>query len=296
MVLVRLVLNPYVLSYELGPTLIFNWLLYGYGVPAASFIVATRQFGSRKDDALIAVLEAGSSLLLLLLLSFELTHAIYGRLTLAPADDFASGSALTALWFVYAAALLALGEYKQRPVLRWGGLILLIAVTPVLVGWQFLSLIFGARVGKLPVLDALFLADAVPALVFAAIAWRAEAYPVWRWIARLLAATFAFWWMTLEVQHWFHPGSSCSKAAPTPSGTPIRSCGWSLPRHCWAPGCGAAASGCAAPDCSASHWSSPRCFYRTWRNWKACCAPSPSWVSAPPWSASATPTAASAQR
>ena len=203
-VLVRLVLNPDVLSYELGPTPIFNWLLYGYGVPAASFIVATRQFGSRKDDALIAVLEAGSSLFLLLLLSFELTHAIYGRLTLAPADDFASGSALTALWFVYAAALLALGEYKQRPVLRWGGLILLTAVTPVLVGWQFLSLIFGARVGKLPVLDALFLADAVPALVFAAIAWRAGAYPVWRWIARLLAAAFAFWWMTLEVQHWFH--------------------------------------------------------------------------------------------
>src|SRR6516225_8449863 len=49
--------------------------------------------------------------------------------------------------------------------------------TPILVVWQFLSLIFGARVGELPVLDALFLADAVPALVFAAIAWRAGAYP-----------------------------------------------------------------------------------------------------------------------
>ena len=49
-VLVRLVLNPYVLGYPIGPTPIFNWLLYGYGVPAASFIVATRQFGSRNDD------------------------------------------------------------------------------------------------------------------------------------------------------------------------------------------------------------------------------------------------------
>src|SRR5207249_10604583 len=43
-VLVRLVLNPYVLEYPIGPTPIVNWLLYGYGVPAASFIVATRQF------------------------------------------------------------------------------------------------------------------------------------------------------------------------------------------------------------------------------------------------------------
>jgi hypothetical protein len=40
--------------------LIFNWLLYGYGVPAAAFIIATRQFGSRADDLLVKVLEAGS--------------------------------------------------------------------------------------------------------------------------------------------------------------------------------------------------------------------------------------------
>src|SRR5205807_2034992 len=48
-VLVRLVLNPYVVDYPLGPVPIVNWLLYGYGVPAAAFIVATRQFGSRID-------------------------------------------------------------------------------------------------------------------------------------------------------------------------------------------------------------------------------------------------------
>ena len=59
--LVRLVLNPYVLDYPLGPTPILNWLLYGYGVPAAAFIVATRQFGDSRDDALVWVLEAGSA-------------------------------------------------------------------------------------------------------------------------------------------------------------------------------------------------------------------------------------------
>ena len=72
-VLVRLVLNPYVLEYPLGATPIFNWLLYGYGVPAAAFIVATRQFGSRADDRLVWVLEAGSAVFTLLLLTLELT-------------------------------------------------------------------------------------------------------------------------------------------------------------------------------------------------------------------------------
>jgi uncharacterized membrane protein len=35
-VLVRLTLNPEVLRYALSDTLILNWLLYGYGVPAAA--------------------------------------------------------------------------------------------------------------------------------------------------------------------------------------------------------------------------------------------------------------------
>jgi uncharacterized membrane protein len=57
---VRLILNPQLLHYALSETLIFNWLLYGYGVPAAAFMLATRQFGSRDDDLLVRVLEAGS--------------------------------------------------------------------------------------------------------------------------------------------------------------------------------------------------------------------------------------------
>src|SRR5581483_7356595 len=79
-VLVRLLLNPYLVDYPLGPTPIFNWLLYGYGVPAAAFVVATKQFGSRADDRLVGLLEAGSAAFALLLLTLETTHAIYGEL------------------------------------------------------------------------------------------------------------------------------------------------------------------------------------------------------------------------
>ena len=61
--LVRLALNPYALAYPMAAP-IFNWLLYGYGVPALAFIVATRQFGSRADDLLVRMLEAGSLLLI----------------------------------------------------------------------------------------------------------------------------------------------------------------------------------------------------------------------------------------
>jgi uncharacterized membrane protein len=213
-VLVRLVLNPYVLSYALGSTPIFNWLLYGYGVPAAAFIVATRQFGSRGDDLLVAVLEAGCALFTLLLLSLELTHAIYGGLHTVPLEDFGAGAALIALCLTFGAVLLALAEWRQRPVLRWSGFVLLAATTFVALLWQPLMLLFGVNVGNLPIFDALLLADAAPAAIFAVVACLLPTRPVLRTIARVLAALFAFDWITLEIRHlfqgrvWLFAGSS----------------------------------------------------------------------------------------
>jgi uncharacterized membrane protein len=203
-VLVRLVLNPYVLDYPIGPTPIFNWLLYGYGVPAASFIVATRQFGRTRDDLLVAVLEAGSALFSLLLLSLELTDAVYGDLATLPLEDFGAGAALIAVWLAFAGVLLVVGERRQRPVLRWGGLVLLGGTTILALWWQPIMLLFGAPVGNLAIFDALLLADAAPALIYATIAWQVRSWPVLPIVARTLAAAYAFAWITLEIQHIFH--------------------------------------------------------------------------------------------
>ncbi len=234
-VLVRLVLNPYVLQYPLGATPIFNWLLYGYGVPAASFIVATRQFGSRHDDVLVAVLEAGSILFSLSLLSLELTHAIYGDLATAPLKDFGAGAALIALWLVVAAVLLGVGEWRRRRVLRWGGMLILGAATVVAVLWQPVMLLFGVSVGNLPIIDALLLADAVPAVVYAIIAWLSPTRPVLCAVTRVLAAVFAFAWITLEIQHAFH-----SKVALFHSSTEAE---WYLYSVAWLAFAGAALAG-----------------------------------------------------
>ena len=210
-VLARLILNPDVLDYPLGTTPVFNWLLYGYGVPAAAFVVATRQFGASRDDALVWVLEAGSILFSLMLLTLELMHAIYGRLDVDPFADFVGGAALIALWHVFAAAVIRLGDYRQRPVLRWGGRLLLSVATYTAAIWQLLMLTFGqfffgrfsTRVGNLAILDALLLADAVPALCYAVIAWFSSRAPLLRPIARVAAAIFAFAWVTLEIRHIF---------------------------------------------------------------------------------------------
>jgi len=205
-VLARLALNPYLLGYPIAPTPVFNWLLYGYGVPALAFIVATREFGSRVDDLLVGVLEAGSAVFTTLLLTFELRHALYGRID-APLSDFGGDALSPLLWLLLGGFALWLAERRRRPVLLWSGIILATLASAQIVVWQVLAanpMITGAPVGRTMVFDALSLAYGLPALLYAALVVL-RLGPAWlRLAARILAAGLAFVWLSLEVRHAFH--------------------------------------------------------------------------------------------
>jgi uncharacterized membrane protein len=204
-VLVRLALNPYVLEYPLSATPIFNWLLYGYGIPALAFIVATRQFGSRTDDLLVGLLEAGSVVFVTLLLTLELRHALYGRIA-APYGDLGRDATSVLVWLSLSGFALWLGERRRRPVLHVAGVILFVLATAQAVLWQALianPLITGEKVGRILVFDTLSMAYALPALCYAAMVWLRLGPGELRWAARILAAGFAFLWLSLEVRHAF---------------------------------------------------------------------------------------------
>jgi hypothetical protein len=170
-VLVRLIVNPEVLRYALSDTLVFNWLLYGYGVPAAAFVLATRQFGSRADDLLAKVLEAGSGVFSVLLVTLELWHALSDRPLRFVLDDFALNAVESIAWLAMAGWVLHLGERHDRVVLRWSGVILFAIATVFTVGWQAIFLnpvmpLFGRPVEGWFLIDSLFLAYAIPAALY----------------------------------------------------------------------------------------------------------------------------------
>jgi len=203
-VLVRLALNPYALAYPMAAP-IFNWLLYGYGVPAAAFIVATRQFGSRADDLLVRMLEAGSLLLITMLLTFELRHGLYGRID-APLSDLGKDALDPLLWLVLAGGSLWLGDMRDRVVLRVGGIILAILASAQIVFWQVLvasPLFRTASVGTTMIFDVLSLAYLLPAILGTGFVLL-RLGPQWlRLSARILAVGLVFIWLTLEVRHAF---------------------------------------------------------------------------------------------
>ncbi|MBS0531046.1 MAG: DUF2339 domain-containing protein, partial [Proteobacteria bacterium] len=70
--------EPRIVGDALGATPIFNWLLWGYGIPAISFWTGSHFLRRRGDDAPLRMVEAAAILFTVLLAFLEIRHAVNG--------------------------------------------------------------------------------------------------------------------------------------------------------------------------------------------------------------------------
>jgi uncharacterized membrane protein len=77
-VMARIGWEPRIVGNLVGETPIFNWLLWGYGVPAASFWGAGILLRRRGDDAPLRTVESAAILFTVLLAFMEIRHAVNG--------------------------------------------------------------------------------------------------------------------------------------------------------------------------------------------------------------------------
>jgi uncharacterized membrane protein len=77
-VVLRIGYEPRIVGAAVGTTPIFNWLLWGYGVPALSFWVAGIFLRRRGDDAPLRTVESAAILFTVLLAFMEIRHAVNG--------------------------------------------------------------------------------------------------------------------------------------------------------------------------------------------------------------------------
>ena len=75
-VVARIGYEPRIVGDAVGTTPIFNWLLWGYGIPALSFWVASILLRRRGDDAPLRMVEAAAILFTVLLAFMEIRHAV----------------------------------------------------------------------------------------------------------------------------------------------------------------------------------------------------------------------------
>ena len=78
-VVLRIGYEPRIVGDAVGTTPIFNWLLWGYGIPAA--VVLDRQHvpAPPRDDAPLRTVEAAAILFTVLLAFMEIRHAVNWR-------------------------------------------------------------------------------------------------------------------------------------------------------------------------------------------------------------------------
>ena len=77
-VVLRIGYEPRIVGDAVGTTPIFNWLLLGYGIPAASFWAASIFLRRRGDDAPLRTVESAAILFTVLLAFMEIRHAVNG--------------------------------------------------------------------------------------------------------------------------------------------------------------------------------------------------------------------------
>jgi len=216
-VIARIAYEPRIVGEDLGTTPIFNWLLYGYGVPAASFWYAGSLLRRRADDEPARVADAAAILFTVLLAVFEIRHYI------TSGDVYAPSAELSELG-LQASVGLAITIGLER--LRLRSLSIVHDIGARIVGGLTLAVIvFGLCLAANPFVEPtvtggpffnlILLAYGIPALLAGVLALvaRAKRSLAYRYIAATTAIVLALLYLTLEVRR-LYQGSAISPLAP----------------------------------------------------------------------------------
>jgi uncharacterized membrane protein len=204
----RLAWEPRIVGPDVGTTPIFNWLLYGYGIPAAAFWLGAALLRRRADDAPTRTVDSGAILLTVLAAFLEIRHIVNQ-------GDVYRASASLAEVALQVCVGLAMTIGLERLRLRTGSVVhdlgaLLIAALTLLgivlgLGLAENPLVTGQSVGGRFV-NLILLGYALPAVLAAALALltrgaRPQGYSA---TAAVVAVALALLYLSLEVRTLYH--------------------------------------------------------------------------------------------
>ena len=172
-VLARVAWNPAIVGGDIGTTPIFNWLLWGYGVPALSFWVGGHILRRRADDAPARMADSAALLFAVLLAFLEVRHYMTGGNIYARSNLLAEIALHVNIWLAMAIGLERL-HMRTNSVIHNGGALVMtvLAVGAIVFG---LGLIANPMARPLDVGGAFFnlilLGYGLPAALMAALAY-----------------------------------------------------------------------------------------------------------------------------
>ncbi|HEY7598288.1 MAG TPA: DUF2339 domain-containing protein, partial [Candidatus Limnocylindrales bacterium] len=207
-VLGRLAWDPRITGSDIGTWPLLNWLLLGYGAPAAAFLAAGHILKREGEDLSVRICDALGLLFAALLVYFQIRHALHGGDPMAPGSGHVEQGlfALTSLGF--AAALIRMDLARANPVFRAASIVFGVVSAAVTVTGLGLSEnpLFNSDAVQGPVVfSSLLLAYLLPGLAAVVVARMARGVrPDWYvTMMAVLALLLLFGYVTLEVRHAF---------------------------------------------------------------------------------------------
>ena len=205
-VVLRIGYEPRIVGSAVGTTPIFNWLLWGYGIPAASFWAGSILLRRGGDDAPLRTVESAAILFTVLLAFMEIRHAVNNG------DVYRQSAGLTEVALQVCVALaMAIGLERLRvrtgSVIHTAGAVLLTAFAGLaaLFGLMLLEnpILWHIDVGGV-VINLLLLGYALPAVLALLLSYAvAGARPYANTIAAA-ALILALAYVTFEIRRIYH--------------------------------------------------------------------------------------------
>ena len=207
-VVLRIGYEPRIVGSVVGTTPIFNWLLWGYGIPAASFWAGSIFLRRGGDDAPLRTVESAAILFTVLLAFMEIRHAVNGG------DVYRHNAGLTEIALQVCVALaMAIGLERLR--IRTGSIVHN-AGAVLLTAFAGIAAVFGLLILETPILwpidvgggffNLLLLGYALPAVLALLLSYAvAGRRPVG--YANVIAAgalILALTYVTFEIRRLYH--------------------------------------------------------------------------------------------
>ncbi|MCA1392364.1 DUF2339 domain-containing protein [Bradyrhizobium sp. BRP19] len=204
----RIVYDPSIVGDAVGTTPIFNWLLWGYGLPAASFWGASIFLRRRADDPPLRVVETAAILFTALLAFMEIRHfATGGRMTSPPSLlEFALQVCVTLAMAIGLERL----RLRSRSIVHNVGAVVLTAIAGFISVFGLLilenpMLLSSVNVGSL-VFNLLLLGYALPAVLMLLLSYAVAGHRSVAYANTIAggALVFALTYVTLEIRRFYH--------------------------------------------------------------------------------------------
>ena len=204
LVLLRIGYEPRIVGGDIGTTPIVNWLLYGYGVPAACFWYAGHLLRRRADDVPARMADGAAVLFTVLLAFLEIRHYMTNGDIYAPSADLTETALQVCVGLAMTIGLERLRLRSHSVVHDIGALIVAALTLGGIVFGLFLldNPLFNTTTVGGPVFNLILLGYGIPALLAGALALiaRANRPLAYRYIAASAAVALALLYLTLEVR------------------------------------------------------------------------------------------------